>query len=467
MKVCVFLGPTLAVEEARAVLDAIYLPPVSQGDVYRAALERPGIIGIIDGFFDHVPAVWHKEILWAISQGIRVYGSASMGALRAAELVPFGMTGVGRIFSAYREGLLEDDDEVAVAHAAVQFGYRQTSEAMVNIRATLARAESEKVISSDTRLRLETIAKQLFYPERNYRALLQKANESRLPADEVYAFEQWLPRGRVDQKREDALSMLTAIREDLSQPFASRPVSFQLERTVYWERLVQSAGGGRPSSAAVDPPSMLALLLGELRLDPRLYVRLSEGALIRHLLREEAQRRGIRVEPEAVATIAGEFRRGRGLLEEETFLQWLDSNGLRPEQFADFIRDEVSMLRVRELLRPEVLRGLVDELRSRGRYRHFTDRSREKQRLLEAHGLADVGAQDLGVTPEALLDWYLRQLPPASADDTEAYLELSRFADEDPHGFTHVLSREYCYRELTQLSGKGRSEGACPTRTSE
>ena len=85
---------------------------------------EPQAIGIIDGYFQWAPAVWHKEILWAIQQGVHVFGAASMGALRAAELAPFGMRGVGRIFEAYRDGVLpgsgdepfEDDDEVAVVH---------------------------------------------------------------------------------------------------------------------------------------------------------------------------------------------------------------------------------------------------------------------------------------------------------------------------------------------------------------
>ena len=80
-------------------------PPAAQGDVYRAALSRPVAIGLVDGYFERVPAVWHKEILWALSQGIHVFGSASMGALRAAELAPFGMVGVGAIFEAYRDGI--------------------------------------------------------------------------------------------------------------------------------------------------------------------------------------------------------------------------------------------------------------------------------------------------------------------------------------------------------------------------
>jgi len=87
-----------------------------------------------------------------MSQGIHVFGSASMGALRAAELAAFGMEGVGSIYEAYREGQLEDDDEVAVAHMPAAYGYKCTSTAMVDIRATLVAAQAEGVISATARL---------------------------------------------------------------------------------------------------------------------------------------------------------------------------------------------------------------------------------------------------------------------------------------------------------------------------
>ena len=167
MSVYVFLGPTLPAAEARRELKAVYLPPVSQGDVYRAAARGARALGIIDGYFDRVPAVWHKEILWAMAQGIPVYGSASMGALRAAELAAFGMEGVGKVFEAYRNGALEDDDEVAVVHGPAESGYRAVSEAMVNLRATLAAAADAGVIRARTQAALEAIAKGLFYPERS------------------------------------------------------------------------------------------------------------------------------------------------------------------------------------------------------------------------------------------------------------------------------------------------------------
>ena len=45
---------------------------------------RPDVVGVIDGAFLSGPAVWHREIIWALSQGVQVLGAASMGALRAA-----------------------------------------------------------------------------------------------------------------------------------------------------------------------------------------------------------------------------------------------------------------------------------------------------------------------------------------------------------------------------------------------
>ena len=77
------------------------------GDVYALMKSQPRVIGIIAGVFEQVPSVWRKEILYAMSQGMRVYGSSSMGALRAAKLRSFGMQGVGRIFEDFRDGVLE------------------------------------------------------------------------------------------------------------------------------------------------------------------------------------------------------------------------------------------------------------------------------------------------------------------------------------------------------------------------
>lgn len=243
MTVCVFLGPTLAADAAE-VRDVTVLPPVRLGDVYRAVSRlRPRALGIVDGYFQWAPAVWHKEILWAIGQGVAVFGAASMGALRAVELAPFGMRGVGRIFEAYRTGRLdgpdddpfEDDDEVAVVHGPQENGYRGGSEAMVNIRCTLARAAAEGVVSDASRRALVKAAKALFFPDRAYPQLLTQGRADGLHEHELAALENWLPRGRVDQKRLDAVALLQEMRAfGAAGPPPGQP-DFTVERTTYWD----------------------------------------------------------------------------------------------------------------------------------------------------------------------------------------------------------------------------------------
>jgi len=52
------------------------------------------VVGIIDGVLLSDAAVGHREILNLLRRGIRVFGSGSMGALRAAELSTLGMEGI-------------------------------------------------------------------------------------------------------------------------------------------------------------------------------------------------------------------------------------------------------------------------------------------------------------------------------------------------------------------------------------
>ncbi len=94
-----------------------FAPPAEAGDLYRAARAGARVIGLVDGVFEDRPTVWHKEILLALANGVRVLGAASLGALRAAECDAFGMEGVGAIFAAARAAGSRTTTSVAVAHA--------------------------------------------------------------------------------------------------------------------------------------------------------------------------------------------------------------------------------------------------------------------------------------------------------------------------------------------------------------
>lgn len=314
MKPVVFLGPTLSVDDARRELDADYRPPVEMGDVWRVARFQPPAIGLIDGYFHSVPSVWHKEILWAIQEGIAVFGAASMGALRAAELDAFGMIGVGEIYQAYRRGDLEDDDDVALVHADGSLNYRALSEPMVNIRSTLDRAVAEGIVGPMTQKSLLDIAKAQFYPRRTWSQLLHLADDTGLPGTECDALRAWLPAHRVDRKREDALQMMQAMRRYLDsreECFVSEHLPFHRrdqDLDVNVSATPKRGGGARSESlevtslwqALIDQEQAKddTLVLEELKLEPELYreaqqivASLSGSQLAwRHVLEELARR---------------------------------------------------------------------------------------------------------------------------------------------------------------------------------
>ena len=239
----IFAGPSLppTVRPSDPALE--WRPPIKQGEVYQAALARPAIIGIIEGYFEVTPTVWHKEILWGMTQGIHVYGSASIGALRAAELCSFGMIGVGRIFAAYRDGILTDDDEVAVMHGPEELGYPAVTEAMVNIRATLEQAVAEEIVEGWLASRLTEIGKALFYKERSWEAIFRLATAGGLRPRPLADLAAWMGSRRVDQKRADALEMVAAIRAHLAAGVTPLTVSYRFHDTGYHRAAAPQAMG--------------------------------------------------------------------------------------------------------------------------------------------------------------------------------------------------------------------------------
>jgi hypothetical protein len=223
----VFVGPSIAKERLPEVIrglgDDIELrPPVKQGDILRALADGAAKIGIIDGYFDQVPSVWHKEILFALEQGVAVYGAASMGALRAAELHDFGMIGVGSVFEMYRDGILEDDDEVALVHSAADDGFRPISEAMVNLRDLVDSAVTANEISRTHADEAIAKLKAMHYPQRSVRKLVEIA-----PALVDVA-----KLRRIPMKERDAVALLERLKQN--GPARRGP---RVERTIFLERL--------------------------------------------------------------------------------------------------------------------------------------------------------------------------------------------------------------------------------------
>lgn len=447
MKVYVFTGPTISPAQASRELEAVYLPPAAEGDVYRVTLKRPQAIGIIDGYFQSVPTVRHKEILWAMSQGIHVFGSASIGALRAAELAAFGMEGVGRIFESYRDGILEDDDEVAVAHGPSEVGFSAGSEAMINIRCSLKKAELDGIISNELRSSLEKMAKELFYPDRSYPLLFRCASERGLPESDLRRLRRWLPEGRVNQKREDALAMLRLMQRQLAEGLKPKTVSYSFQHTVMWESARQQSGELRFDSNAEPSVVQLESLLDELRLEGDQYKQHSLLALERFFAIREANRLGATPTNQFRNETESEFRRDRDLVEDAQLERWMTDNGLSQSQFDMLLADEARLRWFHRRAQFISLNCLPEQLRLSGDYPRLLDRALAKDRLLEFFGLKNPFLDSVNLTEKQLLHWYFEEvLGRPVPHNPNSYSRNLGFAN--PDAFRRALLKEYLYRKL-------------------
>lgn len=233
----VFLGPSLPVDRARRIVDARFVAPARCGDVLAYLRTAPSAIVVVDGVFERVPAVWHKELLYALELGVPVYGAASMGALRAAELGTAGMVGVGEVHRRFATGIYTDDDEVAVAHADASEEFRSLSDALVNIRATLEAAAG--VIGPHTAAAVLGVARATFYAERSMVRAVKGAWGQADDAD-LDRLEGWVAEhGLVDQKRLDTEAVLRTLAAgslEVPDPPPSVP------RTVFFAKLARLAG---------------------------------------------------------------------------------------------------------------------------------------------------------------------------------------------------------------------------------
>jgi hypothetical protein len=397
-QVVVFLGPTLSHDDARDVLDAEYRPPAAHGDVLRAALRRPRAIGLVDGVFERVPAVWHKEILFALSEGVHVYGAASMGALRAAELDAFGMRGVGTVFRAYAEGVLEDDDEVAVAHAGAEDGFRALSDAMVDVRATLAAALAAGVVCEETAEALVERIKATFYAERALVAALDRADE------EHERLRAWLPDGRVERKREDALELVHAIRHDLEDGLEPFRPTWALQRTRYWEEARRSVELAGSNASGPTADAALEAVLDEARLHPDGYRRLADRSLLTALARNAAASAGVDVSPWAHEAALEEERRARGLLEPEDVDTWLDESDLDRADLPEIGRRLAVLRWARDAHRDAVVGEMTLAVRSDDTYAALAGRAERKREVL-----ASLPSDRATPGDEELVAWYFRE----------------------------------------------------------
>ena len=131
-----------------------------------------------------------------------------MGALRASELDDLGMIGIGYVYNQYKKGLIESDDDVAVAINPVN--YEQISDPLVSMEYNFKRALDKGIISKEEFHTLLKTAKSIFYPKRTYNLLLNMVN---IHLARIAAIEKFLLDEGIDIKRQDAIDVLKYIKQ--------------------------------------------------------------------------------------------------------------------------------------------------------------------------------------------------------------------------------------------------------------
>lgn len=218
IKPIIFLGPSLDLSKARAILDADYRPPAKKGDFIGIAssFTESVIIGFIDGVFlqDYppTPIEVHQVV---VRSNMHVIGAASLGALRAVELEKFGMHGLGTVFNLYKSGRLQADDEVAVTFT--EGDNKLQSEAMIDIRYNLFLARKKGIISNETKNAITKIAKSTYFPFRNYIDILEIAKRRFPLLDDIETLEEYLKTSRRSIKEKDAMQLLDYIKHNMEK----------------------------------------------------------------------------------------------------------------------------------------------------------------------------------------------------------------------------------------------------------
>ena len=213
VKIIIYAGLSVPFDEAKEILDSsedievIYKRPIQRGDLAQALKENPDIIGIIDGVFHQNSAVGHKEILNAMKKGIKIYGASSMGALRASELDTLGMEGIGYVYEQYATGEVDSDDDVAVMLDSETL--EALSEPLINMKYVFTNAVAENIITEEEKDELLTIAKETFYPKRNYAQTLAKSSLDNESKGKLIDF----IRTSDDIKKEDGKNLLKHIKD--------------------------------------------------------------------------------------------------------------------------------------------------------------------------------------------------------------------------------------------------------------
>lgn len=209
----IYCGSSISINEAKKMCPyAIFPGPIKRGDLCDINAD---IYCIIDGFFYQNLAVSPKEIVQILRKNKKVIGSSSMGALRAAECSSLGMIGIGEIYKAYRNGLVQSDDEVAIMMEP--YNFTQLSDALIDIRFFLKKEIEKNNLNKEIADKIFFHFERLHFAKRNFEIVIEYYVSDNYLTKQQAEYLTNAFRASNTQKYSDALECLSYLNRQLNR----------------------------------------------------------------------------------------------------------------------------------------------------------------------------------------------------------------------------------------------------------
>ncbi len=206
--------------------------PACQSDIY-SVLNHKHYTRIIlaDGLYKSIPAPWHKEILLALEMNIEVYGVASLGALRAAELNEYGMKGSGKVYE-YISSNIVDDSEVAVMHKPQKNQWEAMTLAHVEVKYWSEKIEEEGRIGKNISREIIKWSKNKHFERRTKKALISQLELGLQDANKIVR-DTWF-----SQKQLDLANLIDGLDKIASEKNNNLEKNWTIAKTPYIYRQI-------------------------------------------------------------------------------------------------------------------------------------------------------------------------------------------------------------------------------------
>jgi hypothetical protein len=422
-RILVYLGPSLPLEEAREILpEAIYRPAAKQGDILSDVMSlSPNMVILIDGEFRQNLSPWHKEIVYALQHpGVKaVYGAASMGALRAAELHFIGMVGVGKIFEWYRDGVTEDDAEVALSYALISrengVSYIPHTVPLVDIRAALD--------GSDRSQEFFRIMQKIHYTDRTRKLCAEKWGGDDFP---------FFP-----QKRIDAIEVLSRFGSYNPQPIVEpKPEHLSNAFHALYQRDRRIPVNGKPIlQQHLD--SYIVLHNPE-------YERICWDSANQELALILCNALFVTVSIEEVESESRRFQQRCGVKTTEEFESMLLANGWTREEYKLLMIQNSRIHKLQHSLTVSKAsrrntQAMLNYMRTHQAFDYWAQLAAQKEEQIAAKGIDEWSDLDLATSPFSLLEEHFESEGLELKCSSEEYLLETGFSNM--HEMTVALSR--------------------------